>query len=210
MKFFYISKSTFFIFFLIFCFFAILSNIYFLIFWVVIFGSSLYLFRKKKINSHEDQVTTKGTIYAPVSGSVFDIWKDNDGRTNVTLLTNLLDHYGLYMPCSGSIVDLSFREDSYIYRIFSSESFKGKFNSEIVMKDNLGNEIKLRFLRFFTSRKPEFVVLPGDRGMRMANIGYVPFGGMTSVVIPENFEVVVSKNDNVYATDSIIARISSS
>ena len=209
MKFFYISKSTFFLYFLIFCFFAILSNIYFLIFWILIFGTTLYLFRKKKINNREDQVTTKGTLYAPVSGSVLDIWKDDTGRTNVTLLTNLFDHYGLYMPTSGSILDLSFREDTYIYRAFSRDSFKDKYNAEIIIGDNLNNEIKLRFLRFFTSRKPELVILPGDKGMRMANMGYVPFGGMTSVVIPENYEVVVSKNDNVYATDSIIARIAS-
>ena len=209
MKFFYISKSTFFTFFLIFCLCVVFSNIYFLFFWLVFFSVTLFLFRKKKINYREDQITTKGTIFAPVSGSVLDIWVDQDGAKNVTLLTNLFDHYGIYMPSSGAVVDLSILKDDYVYRLFTGDSFKGKDNTEIVFMDSLGNEIKLRLLRFFSSRRPELVILPGDRGMRMANMGYIPFGGLTTLVIPDNFEVVVSKNDNVYATDSIIARISS-
>ncbi len=210
MKFFYISKSTFFTYLLIFCFCAILSNIYFLFLWIALFGVTLFLFRKKKINHLEDQITTQGTIFAPVSGSVFDIWVDDSGDTNVTLLTNLFDHYGIYMPCSGSVVDLSFFKDQYIYRVFNRDTYKkDKAIAKIIVKDSLENEIEMSFIRFFTSRRPELVVLPGDKGRRMANLGYIPFGGLTTIRIPEKYEVVVSNNDNVYATDSIIARISS-
>ncbi len=155
----------------------------------------------------DEQVTTSGTIYAPVTGAVLDIW-DEDGYSYISILTNLLDEYGIYMPCSAEVSDLAYYKDAYIYRVHNREANRQKRLAQITFRDKLGNLIKVRFLRFFSSGRPQLVILPGDKGRRMANIGYFPFGGITTISLPADFKVSVKKNDNIYATESIIARIS--
>ncbi len=206
MKFFYISKSTFFNYLFLFCLLAVFSNVYLLLLLILLFGLALFLFRKKKVRFTEDQVTTIGTVYAPVTGAVLDIWESED-KSMVSVITNLFDEYGIYMPCSGEVSDLTYLKDSFIYRVFKRNDYKDKYLAEISFRDKLDNIINVRFLRFFSSSRPQFVALPGDRGRRMANIGYLPFGGITTICLPKEYKIELKKNDNIYATESIIARI---
>ena len=167
-------------------------------------SSAFYIFRRKKVYFHEDQVTTTGTVFAPVSGKVVRV---SEGNTkSITIRMNILDELGIYLPCTSEIKNLNFHSDYSSFRFSSLNLDSSEVGTVLELSDKKKRVISLQFIRFVTGRLPELVILPGDRGRRQVNIGYFPYGGFVILNLPEESEIVVKEGDRLVATEAIVAR----
>jgi hypothetical protein len=201
----YLSRSTIFLLSTLLLFLILIGSLFLAFILLMMILGYLFLFRKRKSYFHEDQVTTSGNIYAPVSGKVLYSGEAQDSR-KIIIKTNLFDEYGIYLPFSGKIRDIAFDDSSYSYRTVSSFDKNAQLNTFVELEDKKQRSLKIEFLRFFSGRAPELVVIPGDRGRRQVNIGFFPFGGITVLKLPLNSEQVAQKGDRVRATETIVAR----
>lgn len=204
---FYISKSTISIFIILLSLFVLIGAWYLVLIGVLIFAITLALFRKKKNDYYEEQLTTIGTIYSPISGKVVRASRAEDGSNVVAIKTGLFHPYGIYLPFTSKIENLVFNNDLKTSRFSTSLNPEKESGVVLELSDKKERKIQIQFVRFITGKLPELVILPGDRGRRQVNIGYFPFGGVTIIYLPEACELVAKVGDRVIATESILARI---
>lgn len=171
---------------------------------LVVLATTLYLFRRRKIYFHEDQMTTTGTVFAPVSGRVVEIVNGNS--KSILIKMGLLQEEGIYLPSTSEIKNLTFHSDFSSFRFSTPKDICDDKGTVLELSDKKGRTISMQFIRFVTGRLPELIVLPGDRGRRQVNIGYFPFGGYVKLLLPQDCEVVVKEGDKVIATEAIVAR----
>jgi hypothetical protein len=172
---------------------------------LLLIGGYLFLFRKRHIYFHEDQVTTTGNIYAPVSGKVISIG-EADGYKKIVIKTGLLNEYGIYLPFSCEVKDIGYDTQECIYRTANSFDLEKEASTYITLLDKKGREMSMQFLRFFTGMSPEIVLIPGDKGRRQVNFGFFPYGGLTILKMSPNAEFLADVGDRVNATETIVAR----
>jgi len=204
MRFTYLSRSTLFIFLVVFLFLCLIGSLSLLALFILVLASTLFLFRRKKTYFHEDQVTTTGTVFSPISGKVVEVKKS--GVKSLLVKMTFLDESGIYLPCTSEIKNLNFHSDFSAFRFSAPKDISEEKGTVLKLTDKKGRSISLQFIRFISSKLPELIILPGDRGRRQVNIGYFPFGGYVKVLLPEESEVVVNVGEKVIATETIVAR----
>lgn len=169
----------------------LLFSFYILLVYLLIVGIFLFLFRRKFIFFKEDQVTTAGTIYSPVSGKISEIKTIDDLKTEISIKMNLLSGYGIYLPISGR---------------FNNVAFNSKeFGNKVTIEDRDNRKIRLFFINSLFKRNPELVVLPGDLGRRQVDFGFYPLGATVKMQL-ENVQPLVKLNEKVRGGETIIGR----
>ena len=206
MNFSYLSRSTLFLLGTFLFILLLLEAFFFGLFLILFTLGYVFLFRKRKSYFREDQLTTCGIIYSPVSGRITQIEESQNGK-RIFIKTGLMDEYGIYLPFTSKIEDIFYNPEAYTSRSSSHFSKDLSFGTGMILKDKLFREVKLEFMRFFSGRAPELVVLPGDMGRRQVNIGFFPFGGVTVVNIPHDADLVSAKGEKVIATETILAKL---
>lgn len=186
-------------------FFLVIGSFLLFLVTALILAAHFFFYRKKIVFDHEDQITTLGTVYAPISGKVVAIKEEEDSKV-VTIRTSFIDNFGIYLPITCEIKNLIMNKDSYLYRFSSDADFVPERGIVLELKDKKNRVITLNFIRYFTGKVADLVVLPGDRGRRQSSIGFFPFGGITKIILPKSFDVEVADGSRVVSTETIVAR----
>lgn len=205
MRFTFVPRSTFSMSLTLAFFFLLIGSYKLVVFTILVLAGWSFILRKKIVFENDDQFTTRGTIYAPISGHVTAV-EATETEKIVTIKTNFKDNFGLYLPSTSEVKNLNFETQSSVNWIDETsdlDSSKGVF---LELYDKNRQKICLQFIKYYLGHLPELVILPGDRGQRQANIGYFLFGGLTKLYLPQNFNIEVSKGDSVVSTETIIAR----
>lgn len=203
MRYTFLSKGTFTAVITIALLFLLVGSVLFSFLILLLLFGVAFILRKKIVYDHDDQFTTRGMFYAPISGRVV-ARNENDDFLIVTIVTNFYDNLGIYLPLTCEVKNLYYNKEAerYFFPTSSPDLNKGV---TIELRDKNKQEINLNFLKNIVGYLPELVVLPGDRGQRQANIGYYLFGGITNIFLPKTFKVDVSVGDKVISTETIIA-----
>ncbi|WP_162929487.1 hypothetical protein [Halobacteriovorax sp. BALOs_7] len=191
MKIFYLSKSTINFIIVIAFLLMLLFSFYILLIYLLLVSLFLFLFRRKFIFFKEDQVTTAGTIYAPVSGKISEIKTTDDQKTEISIKMNLLSGYGIYLPISGRFNNVSFNNKEH--------------GNKVTIEDRDNRKIRLFFINSIFKRNPELVVLPGDLGRRQVDFGFYPFGATVKMEL-DNVQSLVKLHEKVRGGETIIGR----
>lgn len=151
----------------------------------------LYLFRRRFNFFREDQVTTRGSIYAPVTGKVISVKNIEANTVEVAIKMNIFSGYGIYLPISARVNNVVFND--------------AKFGTKITLEDQLERKVRLFFENSIFKRDPELVIMPGDLGRRQVDIGFYPFGAVVKLQV-ENAKQIINLNDRVSGGETIIGR----
>jgi hypothetical protein len=193
-------------------FFTDFKNGFFLL---LIYLISLYLFRKNTISLHREINSSKGLIFSPVFGVLSEIKKNVSHKTFGHNLTELRfyipfgSEMGLYLPTQGEIKDLIIKWGTVINKMEEIPSQEREtLNVPSLEIKNKNNEvIGMQFLECSYGLFPHFYILPGDRGMALANFGYFPFGGTVLLYLPGNYEILIKEKTKVSPKDVLIANL---
>lgn len=182
---------------------------------ILIYLLALYLFRKNPKHLHKEISSSKGIIFSPVFGKLVQIKKN---ITHKVFGQNLIElrfsiplgsEMGLYLPTQGEIIDLNLKWGTVISRFseFPSQETEA-LNVPLLKIKNKQNEIiGMQFVECVFGFNPHFYILPGDRGMALANFGYFPFGGTVLLYLPGNYEILVKEGSTVSPKDVLIASL---
>jgi hypothetical protein len=176
---------------------------------------ALYLFRKNPQKLHREISSSKGFIFSPVYGKLLQIKKNVShkilGQNLIELRFSipLGSEMGLYLPTQGEIIDLNLKWGTVINRSgeIPSQEIEA-LNVPLLKIKNKHNEIiGMQFIECVFGFNPHFYILPGDRGMALANFGYFPFGGTVLLYLPGNYEILVKEGSRVSPRDVLIASL---
>lgn len=179
----------------------------------IIYGITLFLFRKKKGIFKENPTLAEGVLHSPVHGKVIKINQDKThpqfGENLIEVLIRIPWHagYGIYLPYTSEVKDLLAVKGRDFFRFAKLEgtNIVDRAGIRITLSDQKGDEIGLQLIKCKAGLWPEIKVMPGDRGKRQANIGLLPFGGTLALYIPSKYEILVQEGQEVVAGESLIA-----
>lgn len=180
---------------------------------LIVYSALLLLFRKKIGVFKENPAITEGVLYSPSNGKVVQI---NPDSTHPKFGENLIEvvvripwqvGYGIYLPYTSEVKDLMAVKGRDYFRFSKKdqERLADRAGVMISLMDQKGDEIGLQLIKCPTGLWPEIKVMPGDRGKRQANVGLIPFGGTLALYIPNKYEILVQKGQEVVAGESLIA-----
>ena len=183
------------------------------VFLFLIYLLILFLFRKNPKHLFKEITSSKGFIFSPVFGKLVRIRKKVSHRVFGENLIELqfqipfASEMGLYLPTKCEITDLILKSGTVISRFGSIPGQEDKALDVPLLKiKNQKNEIiGMQFVECVYGFYPQFYVLPGDRGMSLANFGYFPFGGTVLLYLPGNYEILVKEKTSVSPRDVLIA-----
>ncbi len=176
---------------------------------------ALFLFRKNTSSLHREINSSKGLIFSPVFGVLSGIKKNVSHKVFGHNLTELRfyipfgSEMGLYLPAQGEIKNLIIKWGTVINRLDQIPNQENEtFNVPLLEIKNKNNGvIGMQFLECSYGLFPHFYILPGDRGMALANFGYFPFGGTVLLYLPGNYEILIKENTKVSPKDVLIANL---
>lgn len=205
MRFTFVPKGTFIMYMTIAMFLFLLGAYKLFLLSALLIAGWSFILRKKVVYENDDQFTTRGSLFAPISGVVTDV-QTTENKNIITIKTSLKDNFGLYLPSTTEVKNLNYEKDSCILWLDKTTTLDETKGVYLELYDKNRQDIALHFFKYYLGRLPELVILPGDRGQRHANIGYFLFGGLTKVYLPKTFSVEVSVGAKVISTETIIAR----
>ncbi len=197
--------------FLLLIFFGEFKNAFFL---VLIYLSAIFLFRKNTKPLYREINSSKGLVFSPVFGEVSSIRQNINHKVFGNNLIEIRFHIpffsemGIYLPVQGEIKDLRNKWGTVIYRYGEIPDQENEvLNVPQLEIRNKNNElIGMQFVECSLGLTPHFYILPGDKGLALANFGYFPFGGTVLLYLPGNYEILVKENTKVSPKDVLIAR----
>lgn len=207
MRFTFVPKSTFFMVLTFAMIFLVLGAFRLLLLTIVGLGVWTFVLRKKIVFENDDQFTTRGSVFSPISGRVTLVEETTTNKV-ITIKTTLLDNFGLYLPSTSEVKNLNYEKTSHVFWFDKTSVLDLGHGVVLELHDKNRQIFTLQFIKYYLGNLPELVILPGDRGQRHANFGYFLFGGLTKVFLPQTFNIEVKAGDKVISTESIIARFS--
>lgn len=184
---------------------------------MLFYGSTLWIFRRKASPYRENVVNrAEGMIYAPVNARIISV---RDNVNHVIFGKNLKEvqlgipwwsEAGIYLPIKSEIKDFQSKDGKSIFR-FKTDAIPDQSSMSVAgvclsLETNKKQFIGMQFIKCMLGQWPELIVMPGDRGKERANIGFFPFGGTVLMFLPENFDVVINKDNEVIAGETVIAK----
>lgn len=193
-------------------FFLSLKEAFFLF---LIYLLAIFLFRKNPKHLHREISSSKGFIFSPVYGKLVQIKKNikhqifGENLIELRFAIPLGSEMGLYLPTQGEIIDLNLKWGTVINRFGDIPSQEiNTLNTPWLKIKNKHNEIiGMQFIECVFGFYPHFYILPGDRGMALANFGYFPLGGTVLLYLPGNYEILVKEESKVSPSDVLIANL---
>jgi hypothetical protein len=178
-----------------------------------------YLFRKhKKFSAKNPTGGNEGLVFSPCNGYVAAIKPGvhhalfGDNLLEIKLEIPLFEEMGLYLPQSVDVQEFVIKKAKKFFQMsllqdLSSINQKKEILESVLLtyKNPAGEKIGLQVLNNIFSFWPEVCVMPGDKGRRNANIGYVPFGGHVFLYLPSSYHAQVHVGDQVDVFESILA-----
>lgn len=181
---------------------------------ILFYAAVVYLYRKENKDFLEAHHASEGVVLSPVHGTVQSVRSCVDhpvfGSAGVEILISIpwWKEWGLRMPITGEVIDSQVKKDSTFFRLFSlkqtdsSLQNTGTFFTFLTAK---GEKIGLQFLSGPLGLSPQMVLMPGDRGMRVANMGFFPFGGSVLIFLSQNYEIMVNVGDQLTSGETPLA-----
>lgn len=176
----------------------IVLSFWFLWWWMFFLGSLIYgllyfFFRKSHKDFLEAHIVSQGVVLSPVNGIVRSIRSKVDHPSfgqdclEISIAVPWWKEWSVRMPVTAEVVDYQQAEQALT-----------------LMAPN-GQRVGVQFMKSLFGLTARLAVLPGDRGMRVANLGNFPFGGSVLVYLLDNYEIMVNVNDQVVAGETPLA-----
>ncbi len=211
MKYFFIKKDVF-IKIIIICIFAFGILPFWLAFLLFVCSSAYFvLFRRAKIRYQDALSNTPDICLSPISGKVIGIYKDEqskvfEGKTSkIRIELPLWKSYGLYFPFSSQVETVENVSGKKIWRWAKNGYFTNTAkHHSVVLKNKLGNRVHIQIPQCVVGGKSEIWIRPGDKARGAACFGYVPFGSVIDVCVSGESEILINKNEKVYAGQTVL------
>ncbi len=184
---------------------------------LLFYAATLWIFRRKPSPYRENIVNrAQDLIYAPANARVLSVRKNVDhvifgkNLNEVQLSIPWWSEAGLYLPIKSEIKDFQSKEGKSYFR-FARDPLPDQSSVSVAgvclsLETNKMQYVGLQFVKCILGQWPEIVVMPGDRGKERVNIGFFPFGGTVLLFLPKEFEVLVNKDNEVIAGETVVAK----
>lgn len=184
---------------------------------LLFYFSTLWIFRRAT-NPYREHIANRpeGMVYAPANGRVISVRENvnhivfgNDLR-EIQIGIPWWSEPGLYLPAKSEIKDFQSKEGKSFFR-FAAEPLPDQTNMLVAgiclsLATAQKQIIGMQFVKCLLGQWPELVVMPGDRGKERANIGFFPFGGTVLIFLPKNYDMLINKDNEVIAGETVIAK----
>ncbi len=172
-----------------------------------------FILRRDHNYFRDDPTLTKGVVFSPCNGSVVNIVQKvnhaffGEDIIEIQIRIPWWKEMGLFLPISTEIKDLRiFRGKSFFrYGNYAEKAGMANYSGLGIVFDNREHLLGLSLVRCPLGLWPEVTVMPGDRGSRRVNFGFLPFGGTLLLYLPKKYEILVKNNDTVQAKETILA-----
>ena len=167
--------------------------------------SIFYLFRMRKVEIFEDNVSKKGTVLSPVNGKIIQIQLGPDSKA-IKLAIAPGRESSVHVPASMEVLAYQKRFGSSRFRL---SSLKGPTSSmrgiDLNIKTLADDQIQFRFLKCPTGFFPDIWARSGNRGKAKAVMGFMPLGGAVEIYLPTSYDIIGKVGDRVRSCESLIA-----
>ena len=138
-------------------------------------------------------------FHSPVEGRILSINRnghDANPMVEIRIMTLWWEDWKIRLPEDGEIRDVESQEGSSFFRYLKSP-VSSSCHTHITLQDSGENFMGMKFVKCPSGGTPRLCVIPGDRGLRGAVIGYVPFGGTVFVYLPRECEILLKERQRV-------------
>jgi hypothetical protein len=180
---------------------------------ILFYGVMLFLFRKKEVNPWDNPVNIEHSFFSPVNGRIKALEENATAPQytgkwkSIVIKTRPTQEMGIFMPLNAEVKDMVAHPGKRLWRILGPMAGK-KDECEyfrLTLHSWDGEDILLDFYPFFFGARPQIVLLPGDKGRKLVNIGHFPFGGQVVVYLPEKYEIIVQEDEAAIAGETLLA-----
>jgi hypothetical protein len=184
-----------------------------LIIFLLIYAGLIYLFRRDSKDFLESHDISQGVVLSPVNGKVLSVRKGvahrlyGENLTEIQISIPWWVEWSVRLPVTGDIVDYDIGKRNSLFRFLQLDQAQNADDRGITytLMGPTGSRIGLQFIPCPLGLDPQLIISPGDRGMRVASIGYFPLGGTVIVYLQGDSEVLVNINDTLVAGESPLA-----
>lgn len=212
----YLNRSTHYKFIVLALLVFVFSSLAMAIIILLFYAAFIFLFRKKTEKYNQDpQISKKGLFYSPIDGRIINVFKNvevenMDGPCHCVRITNYWgQNSGLFLPMSSEVHERwdvekpTFLPRFGFFKINGLDDISGKM---IKFQNKLSEYFALKFVQCPLGLGAEIWALPGDRGIRQANLGLFKLGGTVLLFIPQNYEIIVKQGEWIKSAETIIAK----
>jgi phosphatidylserine decarboxylase len=173
-----------------------------------------FILRKHKNNFRDDPMVTKGVVFSPCNGKIIHVEKNishvsfGDNLIEVQIMIPWWKEMGIFMPITSEVKTITVHKGRSFFRFFKAAELVGTSIGKglsIALFSFQGEKFGMTLYKCRLGLWPDIILMPGDKGSRRVNIGYLPFGGTLLLYLPENYEILVKENNQVVAGESILA-----
>ncbi len=180
--------------------------------------AALYAFvyftlRRDQNHFRDDPTITKGVVYAPGNGVVVHIEEKvnhsfyGEDVIEIQIKIPWWKEMGVFLPVSSEVADFRVFKGKSFFRlgVYAEKAGIANYTGIGMILDTKESLIGMSVIKCPLGLWPEIGIMPGDRGSRRANVGFLPFGGTLLLYLPKKYEILVKKNDVIQAGESILA-----
>lgn len=189
------------------------AGLKYFIFFGVLYLIIYFILRRDHNYFRDDPTLTKGVVFSPCNATVINIAERVNhpffGEEMIELQLRIpwWKEMGLFLPISTEIKDLRIFRGKSFFRLgnYAEKAGIANYSGLGIIFDNKEHLLGLSLLRCPLGLWPEVTVMPGDRGSRRVNFGFLPFGGTVLLYLPKKYEILIKKNDTAQAKETILA-----
>lgn len=145
----------------------------------------------------------EGIFYSPVNGHVIGLTKSSTHNL-VTVLVPWWRSCGLYLPMKSELEQVENGKGEKCFRYLYSADKEYSFIKLLFRSNDF--EYSLTFVKCLLGSWPAFYMNSGDKGKALARMGHYLLGGVVSIAVPLEVEVVSKAGEKLFAGETIMAR----
>ncbi len=166
----------------------------------VLLALVLFVSRIKPPVFQEEVAYKDGIFYSPVNGTIRSI-----DENELVIVVPWWRSTGIYLPIKSEVGTLKLTEGENHFRYFPISDNDEKYSAVKATFRSDKDTYSLNFIKCFLGLWPKFMVMSGDRGMALVNIGNFILGGTVIIKLPVGFVVNIDENTTVYVGETILA-----
>lgn len=209
MKYFYISKVSFFFLCVITFFVFFLASYLFFLLFLILVVCYFYLIRRKLLSYALVNDFNEKILLSPASGKVVDFKLMSDGRKIIVIKKRIFDDFGLHFPQGLTVFDSNYSRNKRAKFVVYKKlwlKIQSYTHHKLAMTFPDSGDLTLLIVPRLFSLTPRIWVDNGDRGIIGACFGMLLGGGYIIIQAPSNFESDVKIGLKLNACESIIGR----
>lgn len=195
---------------------AFFAWLFFSFFWafiiLLLYAGMYFLFRQNRLTYKDDVGFKNDVFYSPISGTLKRVRKNIDhsffgkNLTEVHIVMMPWDEFGVYLPFTCEVKELRAHRGKRLFRLGTNDlEANPDVGIDLVCEGVNGSTIGMKFIQCYAGGWPEVALLPGDRGKRRSNIGYIPYGGSLMLYLPPETQLLLEEGDRLIAGVSVFA-----